>query len=132
MREDLGKLVLRGTIAGLMLFHGVHKLGHGIPGIVANLAKRGLPAFFGYGVYIGEIVAPMLVLIGIFTRPSAAVIAFNMFVAVYLAHASDVFTLGKVGQWGIELQALFGFGALAIAMLGAGRYSLSRGKGKWD
>ena len=132
VREDAGKLVLRVTIAGLMLFHGVSKLTHGIGGIIANVDKRGLPHAFAYGVYIGEVIAPLLIIAGFYTRPAALVLAFNMVVAVWLAHSADVFTLGKGGQWGIELQALYGFGAVAVALLGAGRYSVTRGKGKWD
>jgi putative oxidoreductase len=115
-----------------MLFHGVSKLTHGIAGIIASVDKRGLPHAFAYGVYVGEVIAPLLIVAGFYSRPAALVLAFNMVVAVWLAHSGDVFTLGQGGKWGIELQALFGFGAVAIALLGAGRYSASRGKGKWD
>lgn len=132
MRDDLGKLFLRINIGGLMLFHGVAKLGHGIPGIVANVERHGLPKLFAYGVYLGEVVAPILLLIGLFTRPSAMVVTINMVVAIWLSHAADVFTLGKAGQWGIELQMLYLLGAVAIMFLGAGRLSASRGKGRWD
>ena len=76
--------------------------------------------------------APVLILVGFKSRVAAAVLAFNMVVAVALAHAGDVFTLGKHGQWGIELQGLYLFGAVAIVLLGAGRYSVSRGAGRWD
>ena len=37
------------------------------------LAGMGLPGFLAYGAYVGEIVAPLLVLAGLFTRPAALV-----------------------------------------------------------
>jgi hypothetical protein len=55
--DDLGKLVLRVLLAGLILFHGVSKLIGGVGFIAGMLAKAGLPAAFGYLVYIGEVVA---------------------------------------------------------------------------
>jgi putative oxidoreductase len=131
-KEDLGKALLRVAVGGLMLLHGVHKLGHGISGIVASVGQHGMPAAVAYGVYVGEVIAPVLVLIGLFTRPAALVIAFNMLVAVSLVHSAQVFSLGKGGEWGIELQALYGLSAIAIALLGPGRYSVSRGKQRWD
>lgn len=131
MREDLGKLLLRIAVAGLMLFHGVAKLAHGIGGIVASVEKHSLPAAFAYGVYVGEVIAPVLVLVGFATRPAAIFIAVNMLVAVWLSHTADVFGLGKGGGYALELQALYGIGAVVIALLGPGRLSLSRGKGRW-
>src|SRR5713101_1753933 len=41
---DVGKLVLRLTTGGLMLFHGVDKLIHGLGHIRSDLAAAGLPA----------------------------------------------------------------------------------------
>jgi putative oxidoreductase len=132
IRDDLGKLILRVTVAGLMLFHGVHKLGHGISGIVANVDAKGLPHVFAYGVYIGEVIAPLFVIAGFYTRPAALVITFNMIVATALSHAAQVFSLGAAGQWAIELQLLYGLGGVAIALLGPGRFSASRGRTKCD
>mgnify|MGYP001818826490 FL=1 len=130
--EHLAKLVLRLSVGGLMVLHGIHKLTHGVAGIERMLASRGLPELLAYGVYAGELIAPLFILAGFKTRIAAAVFAFNMIVAVALAHADDVLTLGKHGQWGIELQALYLLGAIAVMLLGAGRYSVSRGAGRWD
>ena len=43
MSEDLGKLVLRITVGGLLLFHGMHKLLNGIAPIKAMVAAHGIP-----------------------------------------------------------------------------------------
>jgi len=60
-----------------------------------------------------------------------------MLVAIALAHTDEVFTLGAQGGWAIELQALYLFGAVAIALLGAGRLSAGGterpgGIGRWN
>jgi putative oxidoreductase len=55
-----------------------------------------------------------------------------MIVAVALAHGSQFFTLSKTGGWALELQGFYFFIALAIALLGAGRYSLAGPSGKWN
>jgi len=130
--DDTGKLVVRLMVGVLLLLHGIAKAKSGVDWLTPVLASHGLPSFFRFGVYIGEIVAPILLILGIFTRPAGAVIAFNMLMAVVLVRLGDVGSLGKSGGWAIELEALFGFGGVAVYCLGSGRYALSRGKGKWD
>ena len=122
--EDIGKLVLRITLAILILLHGVSKLQNGIDFISGLVSGAGLPSAFAYLVYIGEVVAPLLVLIGLFTRPAALLIAVNMIVAIVLVHMGELFTLTNSGGWALELQGMFLFTAIAISLLGAGRYSL--------
>lgn len=113
----LGFIVLRFAVAGLMLFHGVAKLMKGVGGIEGMVVGHGLPGWVAYGVFIGELVAPLLVLIGVLVGPAALVMAVNMAVAVYLAHTSQLLTLGESGGWALELQGLFFFGSLAIALM---------------
>lgn len=128
---DLGILVLRLSIGGLMLMHGVAKLIHGAGGIEQMLEASGLPPFIAYGVYVGEIIAPLLIILGLATRGAAAVFAFNMIVAVAMAHAGDILSLSATGGWMIELQALYFFGALALIFTGGGNYAVSK-KYLWD
>lgn len=113
----VGFLLLRWTVAGLMLFHGFSKLTHGLSSIQGMLVNVGLPAFIAYGVLIGEVLAPLLVLANRWVVPAALVMAFNMAVAVALVHVSQVFTLGKSGGWALELQGLYFFGSIAIALM---------------
>ena len=112
-----GFFILRWTVAGLMLLHGVSKLMHGLGPIEGMLVSSGLPAFIAYGVLIGEVVAPLFVLANRFVAPAALVMAFNMVVAVALAHAAQISTLGKSGGWALELQGLYFFGSLAIVLM---------------
>jgi putative oxidoreductase len=130
--DDAGKLVLRAVLAAMLLFHGISKMHNGIGFIADMLAKAGLPAVFGYGVYIGEVVAPLFILAGLFTRPAALVIAINMIVAVLLAHTSQFFTTNDTGGWALELQGMFFFAAIAIALLGAGRFSIGGTTGRFN
>ena len=128
---DLGILILRITLGGLMLFHGIAKIIYGIDGIQGMLTAKGLPGFIAYGVYVGEIIVPLLLIIGFRTRIAALIFAFNMLVAMLLAHAGDILTLSKHGGWAVELIALFLFGALALFFTGAGKYAFSTAH-KWD
>jgi putative oxidoreductase len=116
-----GVLLLRATVAGLMLFHGVAKLRSGLGPIESLLAGAGLPQWFAYGVIVGEVIAPIMVLAGVLVRPAALVIAVNMIVAVALAHPTQLFSLGRTGGYGLESQAFYFFGALAIALLRGGK-----------
>ncbi len=128
--EDVGKLVLRVAVGGLMLFHGMHKVLHGVSGVQTLMTNKGLPAFVAYGVYVGEVIAPLLIIAGKWSRPAAIVFAFNMAVAIVAAHPSDILRLGKNGEWRIELPLLYMLGAVAVALLGPGRFSVSRGKSR--
>ncbi len=130
--EDLGKLVIRSALAILVLLHGISKLSGGIDGITGMVTNAGLPAVFAYGVYVGEVIAPLLVLIGLWTRAAAAVMALNMVVAVMLVHVPELAQLNKQGGWALELQGMFLFGAIAVALLGAGRYSVGGINGRWN
>ncbi len=127
--DDAGKLLLRLTIGILLLMHGLFKLANGIDTIMALVVAQGWPAWLAFGVFIGEIIAPSLLIIGVLTRAGALVIVFNMALAVYLAHASQILSLTKTGGWALELQGLFLMGALVVALLGAGRFSLGGSHG---
>ena len=125
MNNDVGKLILRLTLGALILFHGVAKLMGGVGGLSGMVTAAGLPAFVTYGVYIGEVVAPILVLLGWYSRIGAAVIAINMLFAVALAHRAQIFTIGDTGGWALELQGMFFFTAVVIALIGPGRFSVN-------
>jgi putative oxidoreductase len=129
-QSDVGLLILRFTIAGLMLFHGVAKLG-GIAPIKGMLVNVGLPEILAYGVYITEIVAPILILIGWRTRIVSLIFFFGMIVAMLLAHSENIFAVSKMGGLEIELILLYAFGALTLFFTGSGKYSVSTKNG-WD
>ncbi|MEI8032306.1 MAG: DoxX family protein [Chlorobiaceae bacterium] len=129
--SDFGKLLLRVSVGGLMLFHGVHKLQHGYGFVEPLLVKAALPGYLSHGVLLTELLAPLFVVLGIYTRPAALVQAFGMFMALYLVHSHDLHSLTGQGGYGLELQVLYLFGSLALFFFGAGRFSASRGSGLW-
>ena len=129
---DVAKLVLRLTVGLLILLHGISKI-QGGPGFILDMVeKAGLPDPFGYLVYVGEVLAPILVIVGIWTRVAAVVIAINMIVAVLLVHTGQLLQLAPEGGWALELQGLYLAVPIAIALLGAGRYSVGGVHGRWN
>lgn len=131
--DDIGKLILRLMVAGLMIFHGIAKLKGGIGWMAGMLASHHLPFFVGYGVYVAEVVAPILLIVGVLTRPAAAIIAFDMFMAIVLVVQARLFAINeRSGGLGGETELLYLLGSVAIVFLGSGRYAVSRGVGRWD
>lgn len=111
-----GTLLLRWTLAILMIFHGWAKVTGGVSGIEGMLVGKGLPGFLAYGVYIGELIAPLFLLAGVWVVPAALVIAINMGFALGLAHAGQFMDITATGGWRLELQAFFFVTALVVAL----------------
>lgn len=130
--DDWGKLLLRLAVAGLLLLHGIAKLKNGIGWMAGPLSALGLPAVVGYGVYVGEVIAPILVILGKWSRIAGLVMAFSMLGAIIIALRDKMFTLNMGGGWAIELELLFLFGGITIFLLGSGKYSVSKENGPWD
>ncbi|AXH09121.1 GntR family transcriptional regulator [Malaciobacter halophilus] len=121
---DVGKLILRLTVAIMMLFHGYAKIIHGVGFVENMLVKNELPAILAYGVYIGEILAPLLLIIGYKTRFSAFIIMCTMVMAIYLVHPQEIFAISKHGAPLLETIYFYIFSCIAIMFLGAGKISV--------
>ncbi|MFA5521763.1 MAG: DoxX family protein [Castellaniella sp.] len=130
--DNLGKLVLRVSIGGMLLLHGIGKLVGGIGGIEQMVMAAGMPAIVAWGVYLGEVLAPLLMILGFYTRLGGLIAATSMVFAILLAHSAHIFSLSPMWGWAIETQGLFLFGAVAVALLGAGRYSMGGIGGRWN
>ena len=126
MGDDFGKLVMRLTLGILVLFHGIAKIKGGVGFLTPILNGAGLPAWVAYGAYIGEVVGPVMVILGLFTRTGAFFIFVNMLFAVFLVHRPELMMFGKEGGWALELQGMFLFTALAIMFMNPGRYAMTR------
>ena len=129
MYDDLGKLVGRLVLGGLVLFHGVHKLLNGIDPVKHMVTGHHLPAALSYGVYVGELAAPILIVLGLFSRLGGALIVINMLMALYLVHTGSLLALNDQGGYALELQMFYLFGGLGVALLGAGRFSVGGADG---
>jgi putative oxidoreductase len=130
-RINAGLLLLRFTLGILMFLHGYSKIVNGVEGIENNLIEKGLPGFIAYGVYVGEVIAPLMMIVGFRVRLASLVFAFNMLVAALLAHPDEIFALTSRGVWAIEKIGLFFFGALVLVITGGGKYSITTNS-KWD
>lgn len=129
--NDLGLMILRVTLGMLMLLHGIAKVQNGTGFIEGVFEKNGLPAFLAYLVYLGEIIAPLMLIVGFRTRLASILLGGTMVVVIFTAALDRVGQLTETGAWAIEVQALFFFGALALFFTGGGKYAAST-KSKWD
>ena len=126
-QQDAARLILRLVLGLCILLHGIAKIRHGVGGIEQMLVANGLPAQLAWGALVGEVLAPLMVLVGWHARIGAALIAINMLFALFLAHRGELFALNaQSGGWAIELQAMFLFTAIALALLGPGRFSVNQ------
>ena len=122
-QNDLAKLLLRVALGALILLHGVAKLKGGVGPIEGMLQAHGVPAVFAYAVFIGEVVAPLMLLLGFHARIGGVLVAVNMLVAIVLAHTGQLQQLNAQGGWALELQGMYLAAAAVIALAGPGRYS---------
>jgi putative oxidoreductase len=125
-QSDLGRLILRVALGVLVLMHGIAKLRNGVGPIEGMLEGHGLPGFIAYGAYLGEVLGPLMVIAGFHARIGAALIAVNMLFAIGLAHMGDLGKVTETGGWALELQGMFLFGAIAVSLLGPGRFSVNQ------
>jgi putative oxidoreductase len=117
---DLGLFILRIGISALMLTHGIPKLMKLLEGNFEFGDPIGLgPTVSLILAVIGEVFAPVLIIVGYKTRLAAIPAAITMAVAVFVVHAAD-----PIGTK--EKALLFLIGFVVIAICGAGKYSLDR------
>lgn len=121
MSASFGALILRVSVGLCMI------VGHGW-GKLMNFGK--LSGSFGDPLGIGsnlsliatigtEVVAAAFLVIGVFTRWSAAALAFTMAVAAFVVHQSDGFDVK-------EKALLYLIPCLALVFLGGGKFSLDK------
>ena len=123
-QPDIAKLLLRLSLGVLILFHGVHKLIYGIDGVSALVFASGFPGFIAYGVFVAELIAPIFIILGLYGRIAAAVLALNMFMAIYLAYGFH-FALTKYGGLAWETPLLYLILSISVVLLGSGKYAVN-------
>ena len=121
---DIAMLVLRLVLAAVFITHGYAKLfGMKISGVTGFFTSIGvpLPGVAAPLIAVLEFVGGIALLLGAFTRVAAFLLACDMLGAIILVHAKNGYAAPK----GVEA-VLGNFGmAVAIALLGAGAYSLA-------
>lgn len=126
--DALGKLILRLTLGILMLFHGVAKVMN--PGSLEFIGKQlttiSLPDMLAYGVYLGEIVAPIMIILGIFSRIGGLLVVGTMVFAIVLVHSDELTALTEHGGLALELQLFYLLTGLAIFFMGSGKLAVKQ------
>ena len=130
MSEQFGKLLLRLGVGGLVLFHGAHRLLTGLDPVRDLLTSHKLPEALAYGVYLGEIVGPVLIILGLFTRIGAFLIAVEVLALVVLSGIPQMIAIAPDGGYALEVEALYFASAVALMAIGGGRITL--GRGRWN
>jgi putative oxidoreductase len=137
---SIGLLVMRVGIGTMMAVgHGFSKLSNWSDNVAGwkspdfpPLSWMSPQVSFGALVF-AELVCGALIVVGLVTRPAAAVLGFAMAVAAFYAHAADPWFLGKGGAK--EPALLYLIFALALLAAGAGRFSVdaavTREKRRW-
>jgi putative oxidoreductase len=121
---EIGILVLRITVGGLLLFHGIGKIAHGVEMMKPLLTANGLPDFLIYGVYIAEVIAPLMLILGIGVRLAGLAIIVDMIMAIILVRQQDILVVGRGGGWAIEIEAFYLLTAVALCFIGPGKYRI--------
>lgn len=122
--DDFGKAIFRISFGVLFLMYGIDKIVNGTAFIQALFINKGIPGFLAYSVYLGEVIAPICVIVGLYTRLSAIFWIGTTLVIIWLLHMHDLLALNRFGGWAAENVGVYLFAGIAILFLGAGKYSL--------
>ena len=118
--QPLGLLVLRVVLALIFVYHGYPKLVHANPGRREFFVAHGLPAYFVSLSGILETFGALVLTLGLFTRPTALLLAIEMGVAIWKVHS----THGIMAVKEYEFPLAVGAACFALATIGAGVISI--------
>ncbi|GJM45338.1 MAG: quinol oxidase [Gemmatimonadota bacterium] len=129
---DLGLLIVRlGVGLSMAILHGWGKITGGpelwakIGGAMGNLGLAFAPAFWGFLAAFAEFGGSILLILGVFFRPAAAMLAFTMLVAAghHLSLPAGEPGAGwNAASHALELLAVY----LGLLLTGPGRHTLLR------
>ncbi|WP_392561913.1 DoxX family protein [Orbus sturtevantii] len=124
-RIDLAALVLRIALGAMYLAHGLTKLLVFTPaGTAGYFESLGFPGIIGYLTIIFEIGGGLLLLLGVFSQLIALLAVIQMVVISYI-HSPNGWSFGNAGG-GWEYPAFMALTALALLLLGGGRFSIMK------
>ena len=124
-----GALLLRLTLGGVLLSHGLLKLlGFSLPGTVDFFASLGFPGYLAYPVVAGEFGGGLLLILGVWSRWVALAVLPILFGALWV-HAGNGWLFSSNGG-GWEFPLVLALIAVSQSLLGNGAYAL-RWPAKW-
>lgn len=124
--NNLGLLIGRIGLGGMMMFHGIPKLmggsekWEGIGGSMHNFGINFLPVFWGFMASFAEGIGGLFIVLGLLFRPASILIILTLIVA-----ATYHFSAGD--GWGGASHAIeTGFAFLILLFVGPGKYSIDK------
>lgn len=118
--NEIGLLLLRVVPSVMMITHGFPKFQNLIGGEIKFGDPIGIgPAPSLFLAVVGELVCPILIIIGFKTRWAALPAAITMAVAAFIAHGADPFQKK-------ELALLYLTFFVVIMLVGPGKYSIDK------
>jgi putative oxidoreductase len=118
--QPVGLLVLRLSLALIFFTHGYPKLAHSAAGMQGFFVQHGLPGYFVYVSGVMEVFGAILLVLGVFTRAAALLLAIEMGVAIWRVHSAG----GYLAVHNYEFPLVVLAGSFALATVGAGSLSL--------
>ncbi len=118
--QPLGLLVLRVALGIIFFSHGYPKLAHAGGGMQVFFIQHGLPGYFVYISGVFEVFGGILLVLGLFTRAAALLLAVEMGVAIWKVHSGG----GYLAVHNYEFPLAMLVGSFALTTVGAGLLSL--------
>lgn len=117
--NDAANWGLRATVGVLFILHGYTKIGN--EGFAGWLPSLGIPAEMAMLIALAEVIPGILLIIGVLTRISSAVLSIIMVGAIFHVKGASSIT----GDGGFELDLILLAASLVIIVAGPGRASIS-------
>ena len=120
---NFGLLVVRLTLGVCLFMHGVAKIMNGVSGVKSMLMAKNIPEFVAYGVYLGEIVAPVMIILGLFCRIGALLVLGLCGIILYVAYP-DPTAMSSHGGFTAEILYLYIGISFCLLVCGGGRFAI--------
>ena len=120
--QPLGLLILRLSLWLTFFTHGYPKLAHSGAGMQAFFVQHGMPGYFVYVAGVLEVFGGALLVLGLFTRGAALLLAIEMGVAIWKVHSDGGYLAVHNYEFPLALLA----GSFALATVGAGTLSIDQ------
>ncbi|MGQ8366974.1 DoxX family protein [Glaciecola sp. 1036] len=128
--SSISPLVLRAPIGLVLAAHGAQKLfawfgGYGLEGTGQYMASLGLNPGYLMALLAGsaEFFGGLALVLGVLTRPAAALTAFTMLIAIFTAHIGNGLFLSNDGY---EYALVLLVATLSLLITGGGRFSIDK------
>ena len=127
--SDLAYLIVRVTVGVMLLPHGWAKVTAGTTGVSTYFARLGLePSWIFTAIAMfNEVIGAILIAIGLFTRPIAALIVIEFLILLFVVHVPRGYGMAVNG---VEFPLFWLLMLIAVMMRGGGPWSADRAIGK--